>query len=323
MSLTQIIGKKMDQSQGFLENGKRVPMSRVWVEGNVVCQIKTTDHDGYNALQIGFGTRNKAKQAIAGHIKKAGIDKTPRFFREIRVDELPNLALGAVLNIAEILEPGDIVNVSGTSKGKGFAGAVKRWNFRGGPRTHGQSNRERAPGSSGSGTTPGRVFKGKKRAGHMGVDTSTIRNLEVLDIVDGVVVIRGLIPGFKGQLVTITRIGKTKKHIGLHKTEAASAEGSVEPKEEKAALEAANPRPEADQPMAEVVEAPVEEPKVEEVSVEQEVKNDVPVEETVVADSAESSIEPSEEVKEEVVEEPKVEEVPAESSEEPKKDEAK
>lgn len=276
----------MDQSQGFLENGKRVPMSRIWVEGNVVCQIKTTDHDGYNALQIGFGARNKAKQAIAGHIKKAGIETTPRFFREIRVDELPNLELGAVLNIAEILEPGDIVNVTGTSKGKGFAGAVKRWNFRGGPRTHGQSNRERAPGSSGSGTTPGRVFKGKRRAGHMGVDTSTIRNLEVLEIVDGVVVLRGLIPGIKGQLVTITRVGKTKKHVGLHKTEEEKAAIA-------AALEAANPTEE------------VEEPKVEEAPVEEEVKADAPVEETIIEE--EKIEEPKEEVTEEPVEEPKEE----------------
>jgi large subunit ribosomal protein L3 len=283
MNLTQIIGKKLDQSQGFLENGKRVPMSRISVNGNVVCQIKTMDTDGYNALQIGFGVRNKAKKAIAGHIKKAGIETTPRFFREIRVDETPNFELGSLIEVATILEPGDIVNVTGTSKGKGFAGAVKRWNFRGGPRTHGQSNREKAPGSSGSGTTPGRVFKGKRRAGHMGVDTVTVRNLEVLAINGDEVVIKGLVPGIRGQVVTITRVGKTKKHVGLYKTE--------EEKAAEAQAEAANT-------VEEVAETSVEEPKVEEAPAE-EAKAEAAVEETVVAASAESSAEPKEEKKSE------------------------
>lgn len=245
MNISSIVGKKIEQTQGFLENGKRVPMSLINVSGNVVCQIKTADTDGYNALQIGFGTRNKAHKAISGHIKKAGLEKTPRFFREIRVDEVPSVELGSLLNVAEILEPGDVVDVTGTSKGKGFAGAVKRHNFKGGPRTHGQSNRERARGSSGQTTTPGRVYKGKRMAGHMGVDTVTVKNLEVLEIKDGVVMVKGLIPGPRGTVVTITRVAKNKKYLPLYKTEAVSAESSDEPQDEKVEVIAEKPVEEA------------------------------------------------------------------------------
>ena len=228
MKLTQIIGKKIGQSQGFLENGKRVPMSKIWVEGNVVSQIKTTEKDGYNALQIGFGTKRKTTKAIEGHSKKAGLKQIPRFFREIRVDSAPENEIGSLLDVLTILEPGDIVDVSGVSKGKGFAGVVKRHNFRGGPRTHGQSDRERAPGSSGQTTTPGRVYKGKRMAGHMGVDNVTIKNLQVLEISNGTVIVKGLVPGIKGQLVTITRVSKSKKFTPIYKGAEAIADENLE-----------------------------------------------------------------------------------------------
>lgn len=215
--LNAIVGKKMDQTQGFLENGRRIPLSMISISGNVVTQIKTPEKDKYSAVQVGFGTKKKVTKAIAGHVKKAGIDKTPRFFREVRVEDTASFELGKEINVAEVLEIGDVINVTGTSKGKGYAGVVKRHHFRGGPRTHGQSDRERAPGSSGQTTTPGRVYKGKRMSGRMGTETVTIQNLIVLDIKDGVLYVKGLIPGIKGALVVISKAKDNKETKALKK----------------------------------------------------------------------------------------------------------
>ncbi len=216
--LQGLIGKKTYQSQGFLQDGTRVPLSAVSVLDNLVSQVKTADKDGYNSIQIGFDIKKKPNQALEGHSKKAGLDKTPRFLKEIRVDDVTGLGLGAKIDTNEVFKPGDIVDVSGVSKGKGFAGGVKRWHFKGGPRTHGQSDRERAPGSIGQTTTPGRVYKGKKMAGKMGDTTATVRNLEVIEITaDGVILIKGLIPGSKGTLVVIKKVGENKKFVPLYK----------------------------------------------------------------------------------------------------------
>ena len=124
---------------------------------------------------------------------------------------------GTEINLADIFTPGDIVDVTGISKGKGFAGGVKRWNFKGGPRTHGQSDRERAPGSIGQTTTPGRVYKGKKMAGRMGQDTVTVKNLEVIGITDdGVLLIKGLVPGSVNSIVVVKKMGTNKKFVPLY-----------------------------------------------------------------------------------------------------------
>jgi large subunit ribosomal protein L3 len=147
MQLTALIGKKIYQKQGFLQDGTRVPLSGVVVAGNFVTQVKSTDKEGYNALQLGIGINKKAKKAIVNHGKKAGLKQTPRFFREVRVDDVVDATSGTQINVSDVFVPGDIVDVTGISKGKGFAGGVKRWGFKGGPRTHGQSDRERAPGS--------------------------------------------------------------------------------------------------------------------------------------------------------------------------------
>ena len=276
--IQSLIGRKIDQTQGFLEDGTRVPLSIISVAGNVVTQIKTADHEGYNSIQLGFGTWKKPTKPMAGHIKKAGIqEKMPRFFREVRVDEVPNQNLGSVVSVQEVFEPGDMVDVSGTSKGKGFAGVVKRHGFHGGPKTHGQSDRHRAPGAIGSGTTPGRVYRGKKMAGRMGNEQVTIKNLEVLDVKDDAILVRGLIPGAKGSIVTITKVGKNKKFKPLwteQKTkeqsdietenvgvmEEATAGGSETETQVEAALvessgeapvdQAGEPQPKADEPMA-------------------------------------------------------------------------
>ncbi len=227
--LQGLIGKKTYQSQGFLQDGTRIPLSGVLVADNLVSQVKTESKDGYNAIQIAFDTKKKTTKALEGHSRKAGLEKTPRFFREIRVDEVPEYAPGTKIEISEVLKPGDIVDVTGVSKGKGWAGVVKKWHFKGGPRTHGQSDRERAPGSIGQTTTPGRVYKGKKMGGKMGFVTSTVKNLEVIEITnDGVVMVKGLIPGYVNSLVMINKVGENKKFVPLYR------EVKEEPKEDVA-----------------------------------------------------------------------------------------
>jgi len=223
-----IIGTKIDQTQAFLEDGRRIPMSLISVSGNVVTQIKTPEKDMYSSLQIGFGTKKKPTKAVLGHSKKAGIDKTPRFFREVRMSDTAGFELGQKITAAEALEVGDVINVTGTSKGKGYAGVVKRHHFKGGPRTHGQSDRERAPGSSGQTTTPGRVYKGKRMSGRMGNETVTVRNLVVVDIKDEVVYVKGLVPGIKGGMVVISKIGKAKKFTPLFSVKVEEVEPVVE-----------------------------------------------------------------------------------------------
>ncbi len=211
MSLQAIIGKKIDQTQAFLEDGRRIPLSLISVSGNVIAQVKTLEKDKYTSVQLGFGDKKKADKATTGHIKKAGLTKTPRFFREVKVEDIAGYEVGAVVNVEEMLELGDVIDVTGTSKGKGYAGVVKRHGFKGGPRTHGQSDRERAPGSSGQTTTPGRVYKGKRMSGRMGNERVTIKNLTVVDIKDGVIYVRGLVPGVKGSLVMISKVKEDKR----------------------------------------------------------------------------------------------------------------
>ena len=221
-----MIGRKIDQTQGFLEDGTRVPLSVISVAGNVVTQIKTADHEGYNSIQLGFGTWKRPTKPMAGHIKKAGLQKMPRFFREIRVDEAPDQTLGSAILVSGGFEPGGVVDVTGTSKGKGYAGVVKLHGFHGGPKTHGQSDRHRAPGASGSGTTPGRVYRGKKMSGRMGNEQVTIKNLEILDVKEDTILVRGLIPGTKGSVIIITKVGKNKKFKPLWSAHSENSEDS-------------------------------------------------------------------------------------------------
>lgn len=258
MNITSIIGKKLDQTQGFLEDGRRVPLTVVAVAGNIVSQLKTTEKEGYNSVQIGFGDNKRPDKPTAGHIKKAGLKNNPRFFREIRVDEAPDAEVGSNINIVEVFEAGDLVDVTGTSKGKGFAGVVKKWHFAGGPKTHGQSDRHRARGSSGSGTTPGRVFKGKKMAGRMGDVQTTVKNLEILEVGEDQILVRGLIPGSKGSIVTISKVGKNKKFMPLwsEKTEEEVVEEA--PEEVKTAEETVQTPEEQIETAAETVETPQE-----------------------------------------------------------------
>jgi large subunit ribosomal protein L3 len=224
MQLSSLIGKKIYQKQGFLQDGTRVPLSGVVVAGNFVTQVKSADKEGYNALQLGMGISKKAKKAIVNHSKKAGLEQTPRFFREIRVDDVADATSGTAINVSDVFTPGDIVDVTGVSKGKGFAGGVKRHHFKGGPKTHGQSDRLRAPGSIGQTTTPGRVYKGKRMAGRMGHDTVTVKNLEVIEVTDdGVLLIKGLVPGALNSIVVVKKMGTDKKFVPLYKEKAEEA----------------------------------------------------------------------------------------------------
>ena len=198
-----ILGRKIGMTQVFTESGKLIPVTVVEVEKNVVTQIKTKENDGYDAIQLGFGEQREklATKALAGH---AAIAKTTpkRFFREIKGVDVNSYSLGQEIS-ADIFEPGEVVDVTGTSKGKGFQGVIKRHGQSRGPMGHG-SHYHRRPGSMGT-MRPMRVFKGKKLAGHMGVLTVTIQNLEIVavDTLNNVILISGNIPGPKKGLVLI------------------------------------------------------------------------------------------------------------------------
>lgn len=283
--LNGLIGKKTYQGQGFLEDGRRIPLTHVVVKGNLVSQIKMQDKEGYNSVQLAFGSKRKITKATQGHVTKAGLTTQPRFFREIRADADPGLELGSEIQAGDVFQPGDIVDVTGISKGKGYAGVVKRHHFKGGPRTHGQSDRERAPGSIGQTTTPGRVYKGKRMAGRMGVDQVTIKNLEVIEVrSDGVLLIKGLVPGFVNSIVIVTKRGENKKFVPLYKevTEGETApevQAEAELTEEVVSEPKEEVKAEAGLPTdtKEVVEEKAEETKTEEASdaVAEEVKEEV------------------------------------------------
>jgi large subunit ribosomal protein L3 len=219
-----LIGKKQNLSQKFLIDGTRVPVTLVEIKDNPVIMVKNKDKDGYIAVQIGYGTKKHATKSQVGHAKKgANNNNAPYFLTEIRypedvtLEELPRV--GETIAAASVFETGDVVDVTGTSKGKGFAGVVKRHHFKGGPRTHGQSDRERAPGSIGQTTTPGRVYKGKRMAGKMGNERVTVKNLQVVDVSTDSIVIKGLLPGIRGGYIVIKKVGKNKKFIPLLKEE--------------------------------------------------------------------------------------------------------
>ena len=204
-----ILGRKLGMTQVFSANGEARGVTVVEAGPCVVLQIKTQEKDGYEAIQLGFGARKHINKPLAGHMKRQG---QFRWLREIRVDDSNAFEVGQKLG-PELFEEGDIVDVVGTSKGKGFAGGVKRYHFHGGPKTHGQSDRHRAPGSIGSGTTPGRVRKGLRMAGHMGDARVTVKNLRVFEsnLARGVLLIEGSVPGAVNGLVRIAKTGKKGK----------------------------------------------------------------------------------------------------------------
>jgi large subunit ribosomal protein L3 len=207
--LKGLIGKKVGMTQIFDDAGVAVPVTLIEAGPCYVTQVRTPDTDGYSAVQLGF-EEVKPKRLSGGelgHLKRNNLPPL-RFLREFRAKDA-ELKEGEPLTVA-LFAVGDLVDVIGTSKGKGFQGGVKRYHFHGGPKTHGQSDRNRAPGSRGSGTTPGRVYKGARGPGHMGNERVTTQNLRVVlvDTERNLLGVRGAVPGAKGGLVVINEARK-------------------------------------------------------------------------------------------------------------------
>ena len=199
-----IIGKKIGMTQIFDETGKVIPVTVIEAGPCVVAQVKTVETDGYNAIQLGFGDvkENKVNKPVKGHYAKASV-APKKHLREFRVDSAEDYKVGDELK-ADTFAAGDKIDVQGTSKGKGFQGVIKRHGQHRGPMGHG-SMYHRRPGSMGATSTPGRVFKGKKLPGHMGVQTITIQNLDVVrvDMDKNVILVKGSVPGVKGAILKI------------------------------------------------------------------------------------------------------------------------
>jgi large subunit ribosomal protein L3 len=205
-----ILGEKLGMTQVWDQTNKIVPVTVVKAGPCVVTQVRSADSDGYSAVQLGFGQVDprKVNKPEAGHFAKAGV--TPRrHLVELRTDDASEYTIGQELG-PDVFEPGASVDVSGTSKGKGFAGTMKRHNFKGVSASHGQHRNHRKPGSIGAGSTPSRVFKGLRMAGRMGGDTVTVQNLTVhsVDIDNGLLLIKGAVPGAIGALVFVRTAAK-------------------------------------------------------------------------------------------------------------------
>jgi large subunit ribosomal protein L3 len=204
-----LIGKKLGMSQLFSPDGEVTPVTVIQVGPCTVTQIKSVASDGYNAVQLGFGEKKpqRTKKPLLGHFKKSG--KGPfAVVREVRVDDVGEFELGQEVS-ADIFQVGELVHVVGKSKGKGFAGTIKRWNFSRGPMSHGGMNK-RAPGSIGCSATPARVIKGRKMPGQMGNRRATVKGLMVVDVrpEENIILIRGAVPGGRNGVVFIKKSGK-------------------------------------------------------------------------------------------------------------------
>jgi large subunit ribosomal protein L3 len=202
-----LIGRKVGMTQVFQDDGTMVAVSVLAIEPNTVTRLRTVERDGYTAVQVGADSGSKLTKPVAGQLKdlpkEAG---RPGTFREFRVDQVDDFAVGQTLRVEELFSAGDLVDVTGVSKGKGFAGVIKRHNFKRGPKTHG-SDHHRAPGSIGPGTTPGRVYRGLRMAGHMGDERATIKKLRVVrtDPERNLLLVRGSLPGSRGSLILVKK----------------------------------------------------------------------------------------------------------------------
>ena len=207
MAVYGIIGKKIGTTQVFRENGMADCVTAIEAGPCTVAQIKSTESDGYEAVQLGYEPVRRVNKPQQGHLEPGG--KLFRYLREFGADDVSEFEVGQELDVG-IFDPGDRVDATGLSKGRGFAGGVKRHHFKGGPKTHGQSDRHRAPGSIGAGSTPGRVLKGLKMAGHMGNARVTVRNLEVVstDPERNLLMLKGAVPGARNSLLLIQKVGR-------------------------------------------------------------------------------------------------------------------
>jgi large subunit ribosomal protein L3 len=198
-----MIGRKIGMAQIYNESGQAQAVTAIEAGPCVVTQVKTVAREGYDAVQLGFGGARRLKSPQRGHLKGLG---QLRFLREFPTADLVEAKVGDRVDVSRF-KAGDAVDITGVSKGKGFAGVVKRHHFAGGPKTHGQSDRHRAPGSVGATTTPGRVFKGLRMAGHMGNRRVTVRNLEVVeaDPERNLLLVKGAVPGARNGLLLIRK----------------------------------------------------------------------------------------------------------------------
>ena len=212
-----LLGKKVGMTRVFTEDGVSIPVTVVLVVPNRVSQVKTLDTDKYQAVQMIGGSKkpSKVSKPLAGHLAKAQVEAGDMIC-EYRLDSIDNFQPGQVFGVADIFTEGEYVDVTGTSKGKGFAGTVKRYNFRTQDATHGNSRSHRVPGSIGQNQTPGKVFKGKKMAGHMGNAQCTTQSLKLvrIDAERNLLLIKGAIPGAPGCEVRVRQAVKKQKKVG-------------------------------------------------------------------------------------------------------------
>lgn len=215
--IKNLIGTKIGMTHAYSADGRYLPVTRLMLGPCVVTQVKNMDKDGYSALQIAFGNRRRLTKPMAQHLLKSHLKKSPLFIREIPADstELVAVKSGDQIKVSDVFMEGDIVKVKSATRGRGFQGVVKRWGFAGGPKTHGQSDRWRAPGAIGQGTLPGRVHKGKHMAGHYGNEIRTIKGLKVIkvDSENHQLWVKGAVAGHPESLVEveITKFIKREK----------------------------------------------------------------------------------------------------------------
>ncbi len=204
-----IIGRKIGMTQMFTDDGTAEAVTAIEAGPCVVIQVKTAAKEGYNAVQLGFGEVKRLKSSQREHLKGPGQFK---HLREFRMDDIEAIEVGQRVDVS-LFNDGDLIDITGLSKGRGFAGVVKRYGFAGGPKTHGQSDRHRAPGSIGASASPGRVFKGMRMAGHMGDNRVTARHLTVFraNPERNLLLVRGAVPGARNGLLLIRKSGKTEK----------------------------------------------------------------------------------------------------------------
>ena len=211
--VTGIIGRKVGMTQIFEDSGEAVPVTVIEAGPCPIVQLKTQEKDGYQAVQLGFGEQKESRinKPKRGHLDKAGVDST-YVLREFRVQSLDDVSIGNVVD-ASVFSEGERVDVTGTSKGRGFSGVVRRWNFSGGKKSHGGEQDLRRPGSIGASATPSRVFKGKRMAGRHGAKRHTVQNLFVVqaDPERNLLVVKGAVPGPPNGLLLIRKAAKTPK----------------------------------------------------------------------------------------------------------------
>ena len=215
MASKGILGTKLGMTQVFDDENRVVPVTVVQAEPNTISQVKTPETDGYTAVQLAYGTKKRVTKPIAGHLAKAGLERA-KVLAELRLadgEDLPEL--GSTVSV-EVFAKGDAIDVTGTSKGKGYAGVMKRHNFHGMGDGHGVKKKNRHPGAVGACATPGRTFRGMKMAGRMGGARVTVQNLEVVDIdtEHQLILVKGAVPGSDGQVVFIKSAVKSAVKVG-------------------------------------------------------------------------------------------------------------